>query len=233
MQQQPVFQPEKPRKRFSLRRLFRWIVLIVVLLALGFLGAKYGPNLYARLFGGGNTVWISERFSEELKAKNELVVYQTTITGQESVSQEAWLIGEVQKVVVPYSFSVSFVVDLSRASVAVNGGDVEVHLPSPVAGYHKLTVDEQNMKKYDFLYPLTPERYAEIKNMIEEKLYKECAAKQEYLDAAWESAVGNMESLFRSIAERSEKGVTCAIKVVRDDTAATIAPESTAAPAAQ
>ena len=119
----------------------------------------------------------------------------------------------------PYSFSISFVVDLSRANVAVSdSGDViTVRLPSPTAKYPKLTVDEDNMKKYDLLYPLTPERYAEIKSEIELKLTAECQTKQEYLDAAWSNAVKNMEALFKSIAERSEQGVTCTIQVLRDD----------------
>ena len=223
--QQPVVHP--PRRHFSFRRLFRRIFWIVLLISLTFVAVRFGPNLYARLFGGGNTQWISERFSEELKDKNELIVFETTLTGQESVSQNAWLLGKVQEVVIPYSFSVSFVVDLANASVSVDGNTIEVRLPTPTASYHKLTVDEDNMKKYDFFYPLTPERYSQIKNQIEEKLYAECSTKPEYLDAAWDSAVKNMESLFKSVAEQSEQGVTCAIRVVRDDSAV----EPTATPA--
>ncbi|MEA5145418.1 MAG: hypothetical protein VB041_05230, partial [Candidatus Limiplasma sp.] len=90
-------------------------------------------------------------------------------------------------------------------------------LPSPVAKYAKLTVDESAVQKYDLLYPLTPERYAEIKNQIEDKLTAEASHNQKYLDAAWQAAVKNMESLFKSIAERSAEGVTCEIQVIRDD----------------
>lgn len=209
--------PRKRRHRF--RRFFRLLTLIVVCLAIAFVAMRFGPDLYRRLFGNGNTTWISERFGEELKAQNELVVSQVTLTGQETAQKDAWLIGKVQEVLVPYSFSISFVVDLGRASVSVSdAGDViTVRLPSPVAKYPKLTVDEDNMKKYDLLYPLTPERYAEIKTEIEQKLIAECQTKEAYLEAAWNSAVKNMETLFKSIAERSEQGVTCEIQVLRDD----------------
>ncbi len=226
---------QPPRKRrHGLRRFFRLLTLLIVCLAIGFVAVRFGPNLYHRLFGNGNTTWISERFGEELKAQNEMVVFEATLTGQDTAQKDAWLIGKVQEVLVPYSFSISFVVDLSRASVTVSdaGDAIIVRLPSPTAKYPKLTVDETNMKKYDLLYPLTPERYAEIKTEIENKLIAECTAKQEYLDAAWDSAVKNMEALFKSIAERSAQGVTCEIQVMRDDRLSAPDTAETAAPAA-
>lgn len=231
-------QPQPRRRRFGLRRFFRLLFLLVVCLAIAFVAVRFGPNIYQRLFGNGNTTWISERFGEELKAKNELVVYEVSLTGQETAQQNAWLIGKVQEVLVPYTFTLSFTVDLSLANVSVDtaANAILVRLPSPQPKYPKLTVDETRMKKYDLLYPLTPERYADIQATIEDKLLKECATKQEYLDAAWNSAVTNMETLFATIAESSEQGATCTIQVIRDDRLAqptdTAAPEATAAPAA-
>ncbi|MDD3411660.1 MAG: DUF4230 domain-containing protein [Eubacteriales bacterium] len=219
-----------PRRRGGLHRFFRRLILVVCCLAVAFLAVRFGPNLYFRLFGSGNTSWISERFSEQLKEKNELVVYEATLTGQESASQNAWLLGEVQKVVVPYSFTISFTVDLSQAEVTADGSKIQVAIPAPVPGYHKLTVDEENMKKYDLLYPLTPERYAEIKLEIEQKLYDECAGKAAYLDAAWSTAVKNVESLFATVAEQSPVGKAFTVEVSQRVTPAeTAAPEPEAA----
>ncbi|NLV59669.1 MAG: DUF4230 domain-containing protein [Clostridiales bacterium] len=179
-------------------------------------GIRFGPNLYYRLFGSGNTLWISERFSEELMEKNELVVFETTLSGRETTSQSAWLLGKVQEVVIPYSYTISFTVDLSKSRVTVEGNTIMVRLPPPRASFSKLTVDESNMKKRDWLYPLTPERYASIKTEIEQKLFHETSEKTEYLDAAWATAVKNMESLFKSVAEESEQGVTCDIQVLME-----------------
>lgn len=216
-----------------MKKFFKRLFLLICILAIAFLAVRFGPDLYARLFGSGNTVWISERFSEELKEKNELVVYEATITGQETASQTAWLVGTVQEVIVPYSYSISFVVDLSESSVNVNGNTIEVLLPSPKANYSKLTVDEGKMKKYDWLYPLTPERYATIKEEIEQKLFEECSVKPEYLDAAWTATVKNIESLFKSVAESSAEGVTCDIRVIQGtpepEPTATMAPETATA----
>jgi hypothetical protein len=156
------------RRRHGFRRFFRLLTLIVVCLAIAFVAVRFGPAIYSRLFGNGNTTWISEAVWRGAESAKRTRGYEVTLTGQETAQKDAWLIGKVQEVLVPYSFSISFIVDLSRAGVTVSdAGDViTVRLPSPVAKYPKLTVDEDNMKKYDFLYPLTPERYAEIKNEI-------------------------------------------------------------------
>lgn len=199
-----------------LKRLLRFSILLVVAICL----VEFGPALMVRFFGSGNTQWISERFSESLKEKNELVVYEVETTGQETVSQDAWLIGTVQRVEIPYTFEMCFTVDLSSATVTANENVIEVRVPTPVGGYQKLTVNEQEIKKSDWLYPLTPERYEEMKQDIESRLFEEYASNDEYRQNAWGVTVRNLETLFSSIAEQSAMGQTCDIKIVADETLA-------------
>ncbi len=228
--------PQPRQHRLRPWRTVKRLLIVLICLVLAFLAIRFGPTVYRRFFGDGNTTWVSQRFSEEMAEQNELVVYEATLTGQETVSQEAWLLGTVQKVTIPYSFSIRFAVDMSLATVKVDTATdtIVVRLPSPVAKYPKLTVDEAQVQKIDWLYPLTPERYAEMKNEIEQKLYDECAANQTYLDAAWQAAVKNMETLFAGIASATRDGVTCTITVLRDDSLLTPAAETdtavTAAP---
>ncbi|MEG0742047.1 MAG: DUF4230 domain-containing protein [Clostridia bacterium] len=219
-----------------MKKLFKRLLLAVVCLALAFVGVRFGPNIYGRLFGNGNTQWISERFSESLREKNELVVYEIETTGQETVSQDAWLFGTVQKVEMPYTFQMRFTVDLSLAVVSANAGVIEVRVPAPKPGYQRLTVDEEKMKKTDWLYPLTPERYAAIKTEVENRLFEEYSHNAEYIQNAWKTTEKNLVTLFKSIAEHSEQGMTCDIVIVRDDALGTtpeitpeIAPETTPA----
>ena len=84
-----------------MKKFIRKLFTVILLAALVFTGLRFGPSLYARIFGGGNVQWISERFSETLKEKNHLVVYEVETTGQETVTQDAWILGTVQKVIVP------------------------------------------------------------------------------------------------------------------------------------
>ena len=210
--------------RFA-KRLIGVAACIVVALVL----VRFGPTLWVRIFGGGKTQWISERFSETLREKNELVVYEVEITGQETVSQDAWLLGTVQKVEMPYTFQMSFTVDLSQAVVSAGEGLVEVRLPSPSPAYPRLTVQENEVKKSDWLYPLTPERYAQIQQETEERLFAQCSENEEYRAGAWGVTVRNVESLFQSVLEQSGWGNGCSIRVVRDDSLRPEAVEESAA----
>lgn len=199
-------------KKF-LKRLFCFLLC----LAFAFVLVRVGPSLLERLFGNGNAQWISQKFSETLREKNELVVFEIETTGQETVTQDAWLLGTVQKVEIPYTFEMRFTVDLSRAVVSVEENKVYVRVPSPSAGYQRLTVDEDGVRKVDWLYPLTPERYAAIKQEIEDRLFAQYSANEEYRQNAWDAAVHGLESLFSSVASQSLFGSACEISIIEDE----------------
>lgn len=193
-----------------LKHLLRLLLCLVIALAL----VRFGPNIYVRFFGEGNARWFSERFTEALREKNELVVYEIETTGQETVSQDAWLLGTVQKVEMPYTFRMSFTVDLSRATIEVEENQIKVHVPSPEPGYQKLIVADEKVRKVDWLYPLTPERYAQIKQEVEDRLFMEYSANEAYRQNAWNVAVRNLETLLRPIADQNLLGSIYEIKVV-------------------
>lgn len=197
-----------------MKKILKKLILAVVCIALAVGAVRFGPALLTRILGQGSPQWISERFTESLKEKNELVVYELELTGQETVSQQAWLIGTVQKVELPYTFQMSYTVDLSKAMVRAEGRTIEVRLPAPVPSYYKLTVDENNIKKSDWLYPLTSDRYAQIIKQVEDKLFGEYAANEEYLANAWNVTIRNLETLFRSVTDSTVFTEPCQIRVM-------------------
>ena len=198
-----------------MRKFFKRFFTLLLCFALAVGLVRFGPNLYVRFFGEGNARWISERFTEALREKNELVVYEIETTGQETVSQDAWLIGTVQKVELPYTFRMSYTVDLSSAVISVEEDLISVCVPAPVPGYQKLTVDDNQVKKVDWLYPLTPERYAQIKLEVENKLFDEYSANTSYQQSAWDVAVNNIEKLLRPVVDQNIFGSVYQIKVVQ------------------
>ena len=202
-----------------MKKIIRKLFTVILLTALLLTGLRFGPDLYARVFGGGRVQWISERFSETLKEKNHLVVYEVETTGQETVTQDAWLFGTVQKVVVPYAFQMSYTVDLSCAVISTQGTEVQVRVPAPVPGYQKLTVDESQVQKVDWLYPLTPERYAEIRQTIEDRLFEDAKANPEYAKNAWAITVRDLENLFQAVVESAGAGSACTVSISPDNTA--------------
>jgi len=185
-----------------IKRIFSFVICLALALGL----VHFGPNLYVRFFGEGTARWISERFTEALREKNELVVYEIETTGQETVSQDAWLIGTVQKVEMPYTFRMSYTVDLSQASIEVEENQIHVRVPAPEPAYQKLTVDEDNVRKVDWLYRLTPERYAQIKQEVENKLFDEYSSNAAFRSNAWGVAIQNIEKLLRPVADQNILG---------------------------
>lgn len=202
-----------------MKKLFSLIFILVLMVAMVFVGFIFGPQISDLLFDTSTeTKWLSERFSETLKEKNDLVVYEAEITGQETITQDAFLFGTVQKVEMPYTFNMSFSVDLSKAAVSSEGNTISIRVPGPRASYYKLTVNDEDMKKSDFLYPLTPERYASIKTELETRLYEEGQSNQQYLTDAWDVTVRNLQTLLESVAQNNAITSSYTVKVIRDDT---------------
>jgi len=202
-----------------MKKLFSLIFILVLMVAMVFVGFIFGPQISDLLFDTSTeTKWLSERFSETLKEKNDLVVYEAEITGQETITQDAFLFGTVQKVEMPYTFNMNFSVDLSKAVVSCEGNTISIRVPGPRASYYKLSVNDENMKKSDFLYPLTPERYAAIKTELETRLYEEGQSNQQYLADAWDVTVRNLKTLLESVAQNNAITSSYTVKVIRDDT---------------
>lgn len=199
-----------------MKRILKTLLTLILCAVLIAGGVLFGPRLYKLLFGGANATWVSERFTEALTEKRELLVLEKTITGQESVSTDAWLIGTVQKVTIPYTFSVNFSVNLQQSSVEYDeaSNTIQVYLPQPEAKYYKLTVDEESVEKRDLLYPLTSERYTEIKQELEQKLYDEVTSDAELKNSAWASAVSETEALYQSILEANGETASFGVEVL-------------------
>lgn len=197
-------QPARPpRRRRRFGRMIRRILMLLVAVLLVFMIVRYWPYLYSRFFGD-STNYVSERFSEVVKEQNRMEVCSITITGQETASLDAFILGTVQQVVIPYSFTVGYFVDYDKATITSEGSTITIAVPEPYADYHKLTVDEANVKKSDFLVPLTTERYSAILSDIESKLFTECKNKQEYQQQAWNRNVENLKSMFTLLLDQLE-----------------------------
>lgn len=197
-----------------MKKILGRLISCVICFAIGACAVVFAPDLYVRLFSGTNTQWISEKLSETLREKNQLIVYEVETSGIETVSQEAWLIGTVQKVEMPYTFFMNFTVDLTSAQVSAENSMVTVRLPTPEAGYSKLMVDDERMTKIDWLYPLTAERYSAIKLELEQKLFEEYSSFASYRQEAWNVTVKNLQELFQGVVSQSIMGATCDIQIL-------------------
>ena len=184
-----------------MKTFFKRLIVFAICFVLAILALRFAPVLLSRV---GNATRLSERFSEALREKRELIVYEVEVSGQETVTRKAWLIGTVRKVVMPYTFSMRYSVDLSAAVVSAEGNAVKVSIPLPKAGYESLLVHEDEVLIDDWLYPLAASEYADIKQQTLERLFAEYAQNEENANHAWHSAVSAVQSLLGGVMAQGD-----------------------------
>ena len=123
-----------------MKKFFVFLFLIILALTALVVVAVLSP-------GESGVKWLSVCFSETLKEQNELIVYSGEKTGIEIYQRNAPIVGTIQEVEMPYTFSFEFSVDLSKAVVDVSGKDVTVHVPGPRLYNYKMTVVDRDVER--------------------------------------------------------------------------------------
>lgn len=194
-----------------MKKFFTFLFLLVLVLAVLMALAFFMPS-------EENVKWLSVRFSETLKEKNELLVYSGEKTGCEIYQRNAPIVGTIQEVELPYTFSFDFSVDLSKAAVDVNGNTIYVRVPGPRMCNYKLSIQDNEVERSGSLVYLSPNKYTEIKQSLEQRLLTETQANEQYITDAWNVTVRNLKALLTSVAQANAVNGGFGIEVVRDDT---------------
>lgn len=205
-----------------MRKTLKTIVVCVFVAALVFLGVRFGPMIYSLITGNQAIRWESQRLSEELLKANEMVVQKWEVKGEETVTKEVNFVifsTSTQRIRIPYTFTMEFKVDLSKAKVEVEDGTILVRIPSPYGANPKLLVDEDRVRKSDFFDPVSNQQYSEYKRQLEDRLFEEACANPENVSQAWHNTVDDIETLYQSIVSSTDQLVE--VKVIRDDTLST------------
>ena len=203
-----------------MKKVFLFLFVLIVIIAAVFAVALLKPNEIG-------VKWLSVTFSETLKEQNELVVYTGEKTGREIYQRNAVIVGTVQEVELPYTFSFDYSVDLSRAEVEVNGRVIYIRVPGPRLRDYKLTIMDNEVERRGPLLYLSPNTYTEIKQSLEQRLLGETQSNQQYTTDAWNVAVRNLTSLLTSVAQANSVDGGFTIEVIRDDTLLNAAPDHT------
>lgn len=205
-----------------MKKFFLFLFVLVLLVAAVFAVVLFTP-------GETGVKWLSVTFSETLKEQNELLVYTGEKTGREIYQRNAPIVGTIQEVELPYTFSFDYSVDLSKAEVEVNGKIVYVRVPGPRLRDYKLTIVDNEVERSGGLVYLSPNKYTEIKQSLEQRLLSETQSNQQYTTDAWNVAVRNLTSLLTSVAQANSVDGGFTIEVIRDDTLLNAAPDHTEA----
>ncbi|MBE5814082.1 MAG: DUF4230 domain-containing protein [Clostridiales bacterium] len=193
-----------------MKKFFLILFTLVLVAAVVLVAIFFGPS-------ESKARWLSASFSETLKEKNELIVYSGERTGRDTYQRNALLIGTVQEVEIPYTFNFDYTVDLSQATVEASGTTIYVRVPAPVLSNHKLTVVDKDVERTGALVYISPEKYTEIKQSLENKLLEDTLANEEYTANAWEITVRNLTNLLTSVARANAAFGGFTIEVVQTD----------------
>lgn len=203
-----------------MKKFFVFLFLIILALTALVVVAVLSP-------GESGVKWLSVCFSETLKEQNELIVYNGEKTGIEIYQRNAPIVGTIQEVEMPYTFSFEFSVDLSKAVVDVSGKDVTVHVPGPRLYNYKMTVVDSDVERSGALMVLPATKYTEIKQSLESRLLTETQNNEAYVTEAWNVTVRNLTNLLTSVAQANDVGGALNIQIIRDDTLLLTSPETT------
>lgn len=203
-----------------MKKFFVFLFLVILALTALVVVAVLSP-------GESGVKWLSVQFSETLKEQNELIVYSGEKTGIEIYQRNAPIVGTIQEVEMPYTFSFEFSVDLSKAVVDVNGKNVTVHVPGPRLYNYKMSVVDSDVERSGALMVLPATKYTEIKQGLESRLLAETQSNEAYVTEAWNVTVRNLTNLLTSVAQTNDLNTGLNIQIIRDDTLLVNTPAAT------
>ncbi len=116
--------------------------------------ARYLPD------GSQNAVTVSAVLSRHMEESARLETNVVSDTGVISSSVDALLIGQVQNVVIQYSYEASLGIDLKKVEMVIHGNTLTLKLPPLEVMQDSLTVT--NVEKDDFWFPLTEGRRQQL-----------------------------------------------------------------------
>lgn len=155
-------------------------------------------TLVETLFPGisGSAYTTTTLLKREMQKMGKLTSVEYTDTGVLVATIPAALIGDAQKVSIPYSYQISFGVNLADIMVrADDSGNLTFYVPSVIMISDKLTVTGK-AEVYDFWIPLTDERYQEILDQQAASLRENYMADADIQAQAWNTTVEQLQALF-------------------------------------
>lgn len=176
-------------------------------------------TLVEALFPGvsGSAYTTATLLKREMQKMGKLTAVEYTDTGVLVSTIPAALIGDAQKVSIPYSYQISFGVNLADIMVrADEDGSLTFFVPSVVMINDKLTVTGK-AEVYDFWIPLTDERYQQILDEQAATLRESYLSNADIQAQAWDATVEQLRTLFSKWISSETVGVSPDMRFIAYD----------------
>lgn len=186
-----------------MRKVISFIVKCVLIALLAVALVVFAPGIRG-LLGGlvpGAGIIETTQLTHELQEMGVLTAQKHTDTGVFVSTLPAIIIGTAQKVTVPYEYTISYGVDLEKATIsAVDDGLLLVSLP-PAEMVHDAMRVTGEVEVFDLLYPLTEARYQEILDTQAEAFRQAYLEEPGYALVAWETAKEKVSALLEAMLD--------------------------------
>lgn len=150
---------------------------------------------------GGGVALNTNTITRQMREIGELASLECTEEGTFTASLPALIIGEAQRVTVPYAYRIDFGIDLDGISLRAAENKLYITLPSARILHDELTVTGK-VDVFDFFYPLTEERYQQILNEQTVTLRKAYEDNPEYFSNAWHASCEKVRQLLLSLLDQ-------------------------------
>ncbi len=183
-----------------MKRFGKWLLRVLATalgIALAVFIVRYGWDWVNGSILGGKYRRATEIIAHEMLKGGEMTSLKYSDQAVMESSTRALLIGDVQKVTVPYAYEIGLGIRLDQVTVEAKEDGVAVTVPKAKMIYDSFQVTGEP-KVSDFLYPLSESRYQEMLNEQEKECREKYLSNEEYLDAAW----GEACALIRAQAEQ-------------------------------
>lgn len=180
-----------------MKRLGKWLLRVTAVavgIALAVFLVRYGWDFVSGTLLKGKYERSAEIISHEMQKGGELTSVKYSDQAVMESTTKALLIGDVQKVTVPYAYEIGLGVRLDAVSVAAGEDGITVTVPDARMIYDSFQVTGEPQIS-DFLYPLNESRYQEMLDAQAAECREKYLSDAACLEKAWDEACAYIRSL--------------------------------------
>lgn len=177
-------------------RIFSSAAIMAVMIAL----LPYATNLLGLLFPMPDPIYASTLLKREMAKVGKLTCMEYKDTGIAAATTSALLIGDVQKVSVPYEYTIALGIDLEQVKITAEKDHIALTLPPVGMLYDSFNVTGDAQIE-DFWLPLSQSRYQKILDDRAAACRQEILSDETLMQKASQATLEKVTGLYEQLLE--------------------------------
>ncbi|MBQ2701319.1 MAG: DUF4230 domain-containing protein [Clostridia bacterium] len=200
-----------------MKRIGKWLLRLLsagIILAIMVAALPYAGKLLGFLLPTPDPVYATTLLKREMAKVGKLTCLEYQDTGIAAASTSALFLGDVQRVSVPYEYTIALGVDLEKVQISIEDNGVCLTLPPVMMLYDSFNVTGE-AEIEDFWLPLSQSRYQKILDNQAAASRLEILSDQELMARAEEATIDKVTALYRQLLA-AENLAAPQVKVIYD-----------------